>query len=297
VSHVRHAFRSDFAGNSGTDDGVALATPLLMQMGLPANELDEGSDDAVEQVVQGWVLLNVTADDGDFQTRERFAGRAERAVVAHRAIVSAAVHAFRAGVKRAAFARAERGGRIAWRVCEIGEAERRSRLSRHSRRAYPARRGGEQETTPGCQSRQARKARQERRLMESSAEGRASARNGTCRRSRHRARAPGGTRAPPAQPVSAARPRSRNYRLSLQKLLQAGRISAANRVETNRQGEAGRWVREGLRRRGTASRIYWAPRRFVACVDTQGAYRFGAIQRRFESRFAPTDLPAFPPCC
>ena len=115
MSHLRHDLRNHFATNSGAADGVALATrgcgrqrPLRRRW-LPADQLDEGCDDAVELVVQAGVLLDVAADDGNFQTRESFAGRAESAVVTRGAIFSAAVHALGAGVQGAAFARA-RGG-------------------------------------------------------------------------------------------------------------------------------------------------------------------------------------------
>ena len=59
--------------------------------------------------MQAGVLLDVAADDGNFQTRERFAGRAESAVVARGAIFPAAVHALGTRVQGAMFARA-RGG-------------------------------------------------------------------------------------------------------------------------------------------------------------------------------------------
>ena len=79
VSHLRHVAWV----NSGR----------FRRRWLPADQLDKGTDDAVELVVQAGVLLDVAADDGNFQTRESFAGRAESAVVTRGAIFSAAVHA------------------------------------------------------------------------------------------------------------------------------------------------------------------------------------------------------------
>jgi hypothetical protein len=63
---VRHDFRNHFATNFGAADGVALATRGFDEQGplrrkrllLPADQLDEGTDDAVELVVQ--IALNHT---------------------------------------------------------------------------------------------------------------------------------------------------------------------------------------------------------------------------------------------
>ena len=88
MSHLRHDFRNHFVTNPGAADGVALATCSFGRQRrlrcsssgrLRADEFDESTDDAVELVVQAGVLFDVAADNGDFETRECFAGRAESA--------------------------------------------------------------------------------------------------------------------------------------------------------------------------------------------------------------------------
>jgi hypothetical protein len=112
LSDLRHSFLNDFAANFEEADAVAFATACLVSR-LRCYELDESSDDAIELVVQARVLLNVATHDRDFQTRKCFASRAQRAVVARRPILSAAIHAFCKIERHGATTAPELAGQIA----------------------------------------------------------------------------------------------------------------------------------------------------------------------------------------
>ena len=62
---------------------------------LLGHELDEGADDAVELVMHGGVLSDVTRDHRDLQTSERLARGAERTVITRVPIAAPTIHTLR----------------------------------------------------------------------------------------------------------------------------------------------------------------------------------------------------------